>query len=110
MNFLEIFYPTLAMCAPITLIILIGIVVTALWLKVMDKNIRACPECGRKAAGTIEETTTERLNSHVDYKRRTPLRITTEIVTDHYQCEFCGHTWTRSFRRTEQTPQSGTRD
>jgi ribosomal protein L37AE/L43A len=100
MNIFEIIYPTLVMCGPIALVLILGIVITALWLKIMDKNIRACPKCGRKAAGFIVETTTERLGSRMDYKRRNPVRITTEKVTDHYQCEFCGHRWEKSFNRT----------
>lgn len=110
MDFLEVLYPVLLICAPIVLVILIGIAVSAIWLKLMDKNIRACPECGRKAAGVIVETITERLENHVDHKRRNPARIKIEKVTDHYQCEFCGHTWTRSFRRTEQIRKRGIRD
>ncbi len=104
MNFLEIMYPTLVMCAPITLVIIIGIAVTALWLKIMDKNIRACPECGRKAAGTIVETEEVLLSSYVDHKRRTPVRVKKLKIIDHYQCDFCEHTWERSFNRTEPVP------
>lgn len=107
MDFLEIIYPTLVMCAPITLVIIIGIAVTALWLKIMDKNIRACPECGRKAAGTIVETEEVELSSHVDHNRRISVRIKKLKIIDHYQCDFCEHTWVRSFNRTEQVPIKG---
>jgi len=79
----------------------IGIAFTALWLKLMDKNIRACPECGRKAAGTIIETEEEMLSNYVDHKRYNSVRVKKTKVTDHYKCDFCGYIWTRSFNRVE---------
>lgn len=103
MDFLAIVYLTLLICGFVSVVILIGIAVSALWLRYIDRHLRACPRCRRKAAGYIVETETASSHSHVDSKGREPARVTEEHLIDHYQCEHCGHTWTRSFKQTKRT-------
>jgi hypothetical protein len=73
----------------------------------IDRRLRACPGCKCKAAGTIIETGKEPISNAVDRKGRKPVRVKVEKVTDHYQCEHCGHTWSHTFERTERTPIQG---
>jgi hypothetical protein len=94
------------------LILLIGLATFAVfWLiagyiifRTVDSKLRGCPGCKRGATGIIVETETEYLGTHIDRMGRETVRIRTEKVIDHYECNRCGHTWVRSFERKERNP------
>ena len=100
-DFINILYPTLLICGLVTAIILISVVLTVLFL---DRHLRACPECHRRGTGYIVDTETLESNTHIDYRGGQAARVTKEHLVDHYECEHCGHQWTRTIRRTERTP------
>lgn len=102
MDFLEAILPILPMCGLLLLVMLLGIGANYFWLKLMYRRIRACPECKAKGSGEIIDTQEVVLSNMVDYKLRKPVRIKETKITDHYQCEVCKHTWTRSFTEKER--------
>jgi ribosomal protein L37AE/L43A len=102
MDILEVLFPILPMCALLLLVLFIGVVVNYFWLKVMYRRIRACPECNAKSAGEVIDTQAVVLSNKVDYKLRKPVRVKEIKITDHYQCEVCKHTWTRTFTQKER--------
>ncbi|MBL7162042.1 MAG: hypothetical protein ISS57_05495 [Anaerolineales bacterium] len=102
MDYLAIVYPILVACFLFGIILVISFVIAVVWLQYVDRRLRECPKCRRKAAGIIVDTKTVRLKRHIDRKGLKPVRITEEQVTDQYECEFCGHTWTRSLKRIQR--------
>jgi hypothetical protein len=74
----------------------------------VDRKYRACPQCKRLGAGTITATEIEPLGTRIDRSKLTPFRVKRERVTDQYQCDYCQHTWTKSFEREDHTPMQGT--
>jgi hypothetical protein len=72
--------------------------------RVVDRKLRACPDCKRRAAGIITNTEIEELGLQVDHTGKEPMRIKSEKVTDQYECKHCGHIWMRTYERKERTP------
>ena len=108
MNLTDLFY------FGIVLLIIFG-VFAGLWFiggyllaHSVDQKYRACPSCEKKGAGIIVDTEVERISSQIDRSKLTPFRVTRENVTDHYQCEFCEHTWDKTFMRENRSPLDGT--
>lgn len=83
---------------------LFWLIIGYLLFRSVDHNLRRCPNCKRGAVGKIIDTDIEPIQTRIDHSKLTPVRIKREKVTDHYQCERCGHTWMRSFERREQKP------
>ncbi len=104
MDFLNVIIPILPICGLLILVMLLGIGLNYLWLQVMYRRIRTCPECEAKGAGEIVDTQEIVLANNVDYKGRKPVRLKETKITDHYQCETCQHTWERTFTRKERLP------
>ena len=102
MDFLEVIIPILPMCGLLILVMLVGIALNSLWLRLMYRRIRACPECGTKGAGEIIDTQEIVIANNVDYRGRKPVRLKETKITDHFRCESCAHTWSRSFTRKER--------
>jgi len=102
MEFLNIILPILPMCLLLILVLFLGVVINYFWLKFMLRRIRACPHCGKNGAGEIVETEEIVLSNSVDHRGRRPVRIKETKVIDHFQCETCAHTWTRSFIQKER--------
>ena len=72
--------------------------------RVVDRKLRACPNCKRGASGIITNTEIEPLGMQIDHSGKGPMRVKSEKVTDHYECKHCDHTWVRSFERKERIP------
>jgi hypothetical protein len=102
MDFIEVIMPILPVCGLLILVMIIGVAFNTLWLKLMLRNIRACPECGAKSAGEIVDTQEIPISNHVDHRGRKPVRIKEVKIIDHYECMVCKHTWERSFTRKER--------
>jgi hypothetical protein len=98
----EIIYPALLICGLITVMMVVGIGSAYLWLRVMSRRLSICPNCQRQNAGHIVESIVVDTTSHMDFKARTPARVTTTTVEDRWQCQHCGHEWTKSVRQTER--------
>ena len=102
MDFLDIIVPIVPMCGLLILVLLVGIGFNYLWLRLMYRRIRACPQCGAKGAGIVIDTQEVVIANNVDYRGRKPVRLKETKITDQYQCEACQHTWTRSFIQKER--------
>jgi hypothetical protein len=102
MEFLDVLAPIVPMCGILVVVMLVGIGFNYLWLKLMYRRIRACPECEAKGSGAVIDTQEIIVSNNVDYRRRKPVRIKETKVIDKLQCEVCQHTWTRSFTREER--------
>jgi len=72
--------------------------------RLVDRKLRACPNCKRRASGIIENTELESLGTQIDRTGKEPMQITSEKVTDHFECKHCHHTWIRNYVRKESTP------
>ena len=72
--------------------------------RVVDRKLRACPGCKRRAAGFITDTEIEPLGSQVYHTGKSPMRVKSEKVTDHYECKHCNYTWMRTYERKERYP------
>ena len=75
MDFLDVVIPILPVCGLLILVLILGIAANYFWLQVMYRRIRACPECGAKAAGEVVNTDEIVLANNVDYKGRKPVRL-----------------------------------
>ena len=102
MDFLDVIIPILPMCGLLILVMLGGIALNALWLRIMYRRIRACPECAAKGAGEIIDTQEIVIANNVDHRGRKPVRIKETRITDTFQCKDCAHTWSRTFTRTDR--------
>jgi hypothetical protein len=70
----------------------------------VDRKLRACPNCRKRAAGMIQETEIEPLTTKIEHTGKESVQIKSEKVTDHYQCKHCEHTWLRTYERKERIP------
>ena len=95
--------PSLLVLFIVGLILLIGSGFVYLGLNTMTKRFNRCPECHKNDAGTIVETVTLETTNHMDYTTTPPRRIVENKLEDHYQCDFCKHTWTRTITQTKRT-------
>ena len=70
----------------------------------VDRKLRACPNCKRKASGIIEHTELESLGKKIEHTGKESVQISSEKVTDHFECKHCHHTWMRTYVRKERIP------
>ena len=99
MNIPDAFYFVL-LCLLLLVVLAATLAVAGFILvRFIDRKFRSCPECGSKSTGVIVGTEIQHLKTYVDHTGRSPMRLKLEKVTDNYQCESCGYTWTRTFER-----------
>lgn len=108
MNFTDLFYYTLIFLGILAVFAVIWLIGGFFIYRAVDNKLRRCPNCKRGGAGVILETETESMGVKMDRTGKELLRIKSEKVIDHYECQHCQHTWDRSFVRTERVPVSGT--
>ena len=70
----------------------------------VDRKLRACPNCKRKASGIIEHTELEPLGVQIEHSGKESVQVSSEKVTDHFECKYCKHTWMRTYVRKERIP------
>jgi len=104
MGLAEVIFPLLPICGLSILVLAIGVVISYFLLRSTYQRILTCPKCGAKAAGEIFDTEEIFLANNIDYRGRNPVRNKETKITDHYRCETCQHTWTRTFTRRERIP------
>lgn len=98
----QVVYPVLLICGLLALMLVVGTSATYLGLRVVGARFGTCPNCGRRGAGRIVENEVIDSRSHMDFKSRTPKRVTVKTFEDHWQCQHCGHEWTKTARETER--------
>lgn len=103
MNLDAILYPALLVCGLISVMAVVAIAFSYLWLRVLGSRFGACPNCKRRDAGRIIESEVVDSRSHMDFKRRPPARVTIKTLEDRWQCQHCQHEWTMTARETERT-------
>jgi hypothetical protein len=101
-DFAAIFYPSLIICGFFTLILVVGIVFSYIWLNVVHKRLTSCPQCQKQGGGELVETQVVSSQAHMNYQRTPPERITETTHEDRYKCRFCGHEWHHTFKQTER--------
>ena len=70
----------------------------------IDRKLRACPNCKRRASGMITNTEIEPLGMQIDHAGRKSMQVKSEKVTDYFECTHCNHTWIRTYERKERIP------
>lgn len=95
-------YLGLLVCGLLSIMFLVALGSSFLWLRHVDARYRQCPECEQKGTGYVVETMLVDTKSHLDFKGRSRTRVTVETHKDHYRCEQCGHMWTATFRQTSR--------
>ncbi len=108
MTLVDLLYFTLVLLIILAFFAVIWLIGGYFLARSVDRDYRACPECKRKGTGFIIATEVETLETRIDRSKLTPFRVKRESVTDEYQCEFCQHTWTKTFEREDHTPIDGT--
>lgn len=98
----EIFYLTLVVSSFVGVMALVGIVSSYLSLRVLGARFGTCPNCHRRDAGRIIESETVDSRSHMDFKRSPPARVTIKTLEDRWQCQHCGHEWTKTLKETDR--------
>lgn len=107
MTLTDLLYYTLTLLIILAIFGVFWVIGGYILFRVVDRKLRRCPNCKRAAAGTIIESETEPLGIQVDRRGKEMVRIKSEKVIDHFQCDHCGHTWTRSFERKQPVPTIG---
>jgi hypothetical protein len=107
MSLTDVLYFLLTLLVIFAFFAVIWVIGGYLLARSVDRDYRACPNCKRKAAGTITDTEVEILSTQIDRSKLTPMRVTREKVTDQYKCEYCGHTWEKTFEREDSKPLKG---
>lgn len=72
--------------------------------RTVDRKLRACPNCKKKAAGMIVETEITPLGMQMEHSGKELVQVKSKKVSDHYECKHCQHTWMRTFERKERLP------
>ena len=68
---------------------------------------RPCPECGRRGAGELVESQVINSKVHTEWRNarsifrrnstgRELVRVTESTYEDHFECQYCGHQWTKT--------------
>ena len=101
-------YIFLALICLFFLAVLVGFMVMMgyVLLRMVERKLSRCPNC-KRVAGKIIETETASLGTELDRTGKELVRIKSERVIDHYQCENCAYKWTNSFDREQRTPVRG---
>jgi hypothetical protein len=80
--------------------VLVGIGCAYWALIIFDKRMRKCPHCHQTGGGDITESTLIGSKNYMDFKHQPPIRVTVKSYEEHYQCQYCGHTWIRTAEET----------
>lgn len=97
---IAILYPALLICAFFGVIILVGVGFSYWGLIIFDKQMRRCPDCGKRGGGDVVASEVIASRNYMDFKRQTPVRVTVKTYEEHYECQHCGHKWTRTAQET----------
>ena len=110
MGWFDILVPSLLVCGSLGIILLVGIGFSYLWLVWLGKETTKCPECGKRGAGELVESKVIDSKVHVEWQtpgtldrdsgQRQPIQVTEETYEDHFECQYCGHRWTKTAQWT----------
>ena len=107
MEWLNYLFPVLLICGLFGIIFLVGIGFSYLWLVWLGKEATRCPECGRRGAGELVESQVINSKVHTEWRNtrsifrrnstgRELIRMTESTYEDHFECQYCGHQWTKT--------------
>jgi len=115
MGWYDALFPSSVVCGLLGIILLVGIGFSYLWLVWLGKEATKCPECGRRGAGELVKS--EVIHSRVytewkdtrsifarDSSRRQLIQVTEKTYEDHFECQSCGHQWTKTAQEKKRTP------
>ncbi len=100
-SFSTVLYLMLVLCGLLSALLAAVVYFT---INSLDRRFRRCPECGQTGTGYIYDTEIIESTAHIDYRVNNPMRTKEVRTVDQYECEQCGHQWTRTMERTERTP------
>jgi predicted RNA-binding Zn-ribbon protein involved in translation (DUF1610 family) len=113
MGWADILYPLVLTGGICGIVLLVSIGFAYLGLVWMNRRATKCPECGKVGAGELVES--ELINSMVRTEMRThlglfrretsPVQVTEETYEDHFECQHCGHRWTKIAKWTKTSPE-----
>lgn len=112
MNWADIVFPSAIVCGLFGIILAVGVGFSYLWLVWLNKQATKCPECGKPGAGELVEGKLIDSRSHWERKTQgnifhrdeSPVQVTKETYEDHFECQYCGHQWTRTAQLTKTIP------
>ena len=115
MGWLDVVFPSLIVCGLFGVLFAVAIGFSYLGLVWLHKEITKCPQCGRRGAGDLVER--EVVASEVrtewrdprglfgrDPSRRQLVQVTEKTCEEHFECQYCGHEWTRTTQETQRDP------
>ncbi len=105
--------PLFLVCGLFALILAVGIGCSYLWLVWLGKEATKCPKCGKRGAGELLESKVIDSKSYTEWERRLRIlggdadqrrlvQVTEQASEDHFECERCGHRWTRTAREKKR--------
>ncbi|MGD1994972.1 MAG: hypothetical protein PVI59_17395 [Anaerolineae bacterium] len=113
MGWLDVLFPSLLICGLFGVILLVGIGFSYLGLVWLHKEMTKCPECSRRGAGELVEREVVASEVNTEWKdrrgifgrdrdRRQLVQVTEETYEEHFECQYCGHCWTRTTQETQR--------
>ena len=97
-----VFYPLLLVCALLGVMLLVGIGFSYLWLRVLGARFNTCPNCHKQDAGRIVESVVLDSQSRMEFRRHPPSRVTERTLEDRWECQYCGHQWTKTAKEIDR--------
>jgi ribosomal protein L37AE/L43A len=113
MGWSDILVPSSVICGLFGVMLVVGIGFSYLWLVRLNKEATKCPECGKRGAGELVESKVIDSKAHWEWRRHISIfrqdvrrvQVTEETYEDHYECQYCGHQWTKTAQWTRTTPE-----
>jgi predicted RNA-binding Zn-ribbon protein involved in translation (DUF1610 family) len=103
----DVFYPVALICVFFSLIILVGIGASYLWLRWLNARMTRCPACGQKGGGELVSSDVVTTKSYIDWKdaaHSKGVRVREQTYADHFRCEHCGHEWETTGQEKKRVP------
>ena len=108
-------YPLGVICGLFGIFVLAQVVITYIWLRWFSAKATRCPECGRKGAGALLHSEVVDSKEYVQWKnarsffglgtgKRQRVEISNKTYEDHFECQYCGHQWTRTAQERKESP------
>jgi hypothetical protein len=111
-NWGDFVYPLLVGFGLFAVVLVIGTVFAYFFLVWWSKELTKCPECGKRGAGALVESTEIGSRVYTEWRnerdwtsfkptRRQLYQVTEETRRDRLKCESCGHQWTRTAKQSQ---------
>jgi hypothetical protein len=109
-----LFYLILVACGFLVIMLVVSVGFSYWWLVSLDAQGRKCPNCGKKGAGNLLSSDTLSADSYTKWSRPRGfagmggrpqlMEVTEKNYEDHYECQQCGHRWSKAGKETTVVP------